>query len=170
MSQKNFDTSRIADPNQDGMTQPPPTYTTTNFRAYQPPPGPPPSGYYQAQPTPGQQTYAPPEGTYMPLLNSGGYAGNPGRDPNSVVYVVDGPYEQTSPRGIPTALICFIFGLCTWLGYLLGMCFLRSPDPRERFWARCCAIAAFFTSLIIIFGAIFGRPHYTNYNRGFYQN
>src|SRR5690349_15392420 len=38
--------------------------------------------------------------------------------------------------------------LCTWLGYLFGMCLLNSPDPRERFWARCCSVAAFVYSIV----------------------
>ncbi|KAK3815859.1 MAG: hypothetical protein JOS17DRAFT_759127 [Linnemannia elongata] len=172
---KDNDTNHVVDPNQDDMIQPPPpSYKPNNTasQSYQPPAGPPPTSFYQAQPV-GQQTYAPPEGAYIPPPPSSGYAppsssgytppaGNPGgASPNTVVYVVDGndpAYgQQVDSRGVPVAMICFIFGICTWLGYLFGMCFLNSPDPRERFWARCCSIAAFLVSLIIIFSAIFGR-------------
>ncbi|KAH7047826.1 hypothetical protein BKA57DRAFT_463450 [Linnemannia elongata] len=167
---KDNDTNRFVDPNQDGMVQPPPpSYTTNNTasQSYQPPAGPPPTSFYQAQPV-GQQTYAPPEGAYMPPSSSSGYApppGNPGNsggvNPSTVVYVVDGNNpaneQQVRSRGIPVAMICFIFGLCTWLGYLFGMCLLNSPDPRERFWARCCSVFAIAYSIIIIFSAIFGR-------------
>lgn len=58
---------------------------------------------------------------------------------------------------MPLAMICFIFGLCTWFGYLVGMCYLQSPDPRERFWARACSFMAVIWALIIIFASIFGH-------------
>ncbi|KAG0379110.1 hypothetical protein BGX24_001717 [Mortierella sp. AD032] len=166
---KDTDTNRVVDPNQDGMIQPPPpSYTTNNpSTSFQPPEGPPPNTFYQAQPIPGQQTYAPPlgappQGAYMAPSPSGYAGGAPpqGGNPNTVVYVVDGndSYgDQTRSRGIPIAMLCFIAGICTWLGYIFGMCFITSKDPRERFWARCCTIAAMIYSLIIIFAAIFGR-------------
>ncbi|GJJ74050.1 hypothetical protein EMPS_06408 [Entomortierella parvispora] len=172
MSQKGFETQ--PDQNQEGMSlAPPPSYATTTQASggakYEPPSGAPPTteSYYQAQPT--QQQYAPPAGAYIPP--SGAYA-PPAGQPHTVVYVVDGAANSSGSggivggsgaannpheSGIPTAMICFIFGLCTWVGYLFGMCFLRSSDPRERYWARACFIMCIIWSLIIIFASIFGR-------------
>ncbi|KAF9372967.1 hypothetical protein CPB97_000902 [Podila verticillata] len=118
------------------------------------PPAGPPSGY--TPPAGPPSAYAPPAGP------PSGYAPPPGT--NTVIYVVDDPHGTgpTGPAGrgdAPVAMICFIFGICTWVGYLVGMCFINSPDPRERFWARACSFMAVIWALIIIFASIFGR-HY----------
>ncbi|KAG0041761.1 hypothetical protein BGZ83_001335 [Gryganskiella cystojenkinii] len=186
MSQK--DAERLHDQNQDGMNQPPPpsyapTANSSSGAKYAPPTGAPPTteSFYQAHPT---QQYAPPAGAYIPP--SGSYAPPTGNPNTTVVYVVDdaanggnGGYMGAGgaaaagnrPRGgIPMALICFILGLCTWVGYLFGMCFLKSPDPRERWWARACAIMCIVWGVVVIFASIFGRPNNNNYNGGNYYN
>ncbi|KAG0343312.1 hypothetical protein BG004_005410 [Podila humilis] len=164
----------IGDTNQDDMVQPPPPAYGANSSTYAPPSGgpssqPPASGntFYQAQPI-GGTTYAPPagapqQGVYTPPP-AGPYApagqqpppGAPAPPTNTVIYVVDDGLGPNTPTpGFPVAMICFIFGICTWVGYLFGMCFINSKDPRERFWARMCAIMAFIWALIIIFCSIF---------------
>ncbi|KAF9319206.1 hypothetical protein BG003_009665 [Podila horticola] len=172
--------TKAMDANQD-VQPPPPSYAATSAgnSSYAPPAGAPPSNtgepYYQAQPV-GGQGYAPPPGGYAapsgyppqtaysaPAGAPGGYAHPAGVRPNTVIYVVDndpvtGAGVARPPNaGCPMAMICFIFGLCTWVGYLVGMCFMNSPDPRERLWARACAIMAVIWALIIIFCSIFAR-------------
>ncbi|KAG0018197.1 hypothetical protein BGZ82_000503 [Podila clonocystis] len=171
--------TKAMDANQD-VQPPPPSYAVTSAgnSSYAPPAGPPPSNtgntYYQAQPV-GGQTYAPPGGYASPSGYPpqkvyaapegapGGYAPPAGVRPNTVIYVVDNdPVTDagvTGPpsTGCPMAMICFIFGLCTWVGYLVGMCFINSPDPRERLWAKACGIMAIIWALIIIFCSIFAR-------------
>ncbi|ORZ26643.1 hypothetical protein BCR41DRAFT_384237 [Lobosporangium transversale] len=158
MSYKNQDGER----NQD-MMPPPPSYAAANTSSSQYAPSSQPAPqepYYQAQPIPPSSAYVPPGSGYPPPSEappSGGHRYHP----NAVIYVVDDDPDTYSRRnGMPVAMICFIFGLCTWVGYLFGMCFIRSPDPRERWWARACMIMCFLWSLIIIFTSIFARPRY----------
>ncbi|KAG0287153.1 hypothetical protein BGZ96_008890 [Linnemannia gamsii] len=177
------DANPLVDLNQDGMPQaPPPSYTTNNtpnnHKSYQPPTG---SPLYQAQPLSGQQNYPPPEGAYMPSSSgttypppAGAYtpsssgtgrpppAGVPGgANPNTVVYVIDNNDPMNNPQmntGMPVAMVCFLFGICTWLGYLFGMFFLTSKDPREQFWARCCTMGAVIWALIEVPDVAPGDP------------
>ncbi|KAK3828057.1 MAG: hypothetical protein J3Q66DRAFT_321708 [Benniella sp.] len=112
-------------------------------------------------------SYGPSPGSYVPP--SGNYGPSSGEPVGTVVYVVDDTFDNgVRRRSIPTAMVFFILGLCTWVGYLFGMCYLRSPDPRERYWARACVMMCIIWSLIIIFATIFGRPHH-NYNYGGYK-
>ncbi|KAF9281199.1 hypothetical protein BGZ88_011756 [Linnemannia elongata] len=137
----------------------------------------PPAGGY-APPAGG---YAPPMGGYMPP--AGGYAPQTGYTPPVEGYappgggqgppsvrqnegvsfiddVMDNGFGGRGGGRIPIAMICFSFGLCTWFGFLLGMCFLRSRHPGERWWARACAVAAVtWAIIVIIFGSIFGHYH-----------
>ncbi|KAG0358820.1 hypothetical protein BG005_001774 [Podila minutissima] len=129
---------------------------------YAPPSGYPPQSVYAA-PGGAPGGYAAPAGApggyAAPAGAPGGYGPPAGVHPNTVIYVVDNDPVTGRPAnpGCPMAMICFIFGLCTWVGYLFGMCFMNSPDPRERLWARACAIMAIIWALIIIFCSIFAR-------------
>ncbi|KAF9953504.1 hypothetical protein BGZ72_005360 [Mortierella alpina] len=156
MSQKDTDEPAkvVTDTNQDGMPLPPPPSYANSAGAnsaggnsaaanakYSPPAGGyPPSSqpYYQAQPvgvgSSGSQQYAPPAGAPP----NTGYASSPHPSAHYIPPPAGGAYAPPP-------------------GYLFGMCFMNSPDPRERWWARMCAIMCIIWSLIIIFAAIFGR-------------
>ncbi|KAI8350216.1 hypothetical protein B0O80DRAFT_458357 [Mortierella sp. GBAus27b] len=190
MSDKEHNSNRAAmDTNGDDIRPPPPSYAAstseTAGKKYGSPAAAQPETFYQAQPIGSSSQYAAymPPGRAYPLpagRNESQAAGHgmpssgnhaqpmnyipPSRNPDTVLFVVedvsDVGYRR---RPIPYAMMCFIIGLCTWFGYLFGMCYLRSPDPRERWWARACVVMCFIWSLIIIFAAIFARPHHHYY-------
>ncbi|KAF9973192.1 hypothetical protein BGZ73_003603 [Actinomortierella ambigua] len=114
------------------------------------PPGPP--GSHPYVPPAGGQPYGPPGTNQYP---------QPPPGTSAVIYVVDDPMASPARanRGMPMAMLFFILGLCTWLGYFFGMCYLNHPDPRERWWARMCAIMSILWALIIIFASIFGSVY-----------
>ncbi|KAL1915907.1 uncharacterized protein VTP21DRAFT_6295 [Calcarisporiella thermophila] len=131
---------------------PPPQTPSSPYLQHQPPqqyqfayPPPPPAAgdknYYQ-------QSYSQP--SPQP------YYQHPPPPPQTVIYA----NTPTSDTNIP--LILFIAGFCFPILWLVGSCYLKTPDPNQRLWARLC-LGFFIVSvlisitIIVVFFTVYGR-------------
>ncbi|KAL1916738.1 uncharacterized protein VTP21DRAFT_5442 [Calcarisporiella thermophila] len=133
---------------------------------YPPPPPPPPapshstSPQFQSDST--SNPYHQPSSQYQQEFN---YPPPP-RDEKGNIYQGNTPYYQPAPQqqvvyadttvrvdnNIP--LILFIAGFCFPILWLVGSCYLRTPDPKQRIWAKLSLVCFILTLIGVIVAVV----------------